>query len=369
MSTRRPFWSRPGRLALLVLALGLVALNTTCTSPLVEPPLTRASAPPVVDDDLALARRHAPWVLHAADVEAGRQDLPAPVDFDGNLRGDDNWESFPRHELLPTVYYAVLSTPTHHFLTYHLFHPRDWEPVRLGLHLTHENDGENLQVVVERASGRVVLLLAQAHYRSRAHAVVGAGFAAGEEDLHEPPLLLDADGRPDPDGTHPAVFVESHGHGIYSASDACAEVTVAADGCVRFEDGGYVLRPARPGEALTEPDHRGGPPAPYGLQSTWEVLWPGVADGSLLGEGGLLDGTVDRTTRGHPTPVPRYYEADRLSGPFGPDRGIAPFALSFGFGTDEVGELFFDPAAAYPRRLGVPEGWSLEYERLPYAAP
>ena len=40
----------------------------------------------------------------------GRQDVPTRVDFDGNLRGDDNWESLPRFALPPTVYYAAFHT-------------------------------------------------------------------------------------------------------------------------------------------------------------------------------------------------------------------------------------------------------------------
>ncbi len=368
---------RSRRLAVAAaLVAGLVVpLNLNCSAPLRIEPLQRHDAPLVVDDDLALARRYAPAIFHAVDATRGRQDLPTRVDFDGTLRGDDNWESFPRWELPPVAYYAVLRTETHLFLTYHLFHPRDWEPVRLGVHLTHENDGENLQVVVDRASGAVVLLFTQAHYVGGVYAGVEGGapavFGDGAEDVRGTFRLFDDDGRPDPDGTHAGVFVQERGHGIYGLTDSCAEVVVDGAGVARFDEAGLVLLPAAPGEAPGEPDLVGiGPgPAPvarYRLESTVARLGPAFRDGTLVGEGGLLDRPLRFTSPLLTVDVPRYYEADRFSGPFGPDRGISPFAVDFDFGEGEVGALFFDPARRYADRLRVPEPWSLAYEAHPF---
>jgi hypothetical protein len=350
----------------LLLILPLVGLNLTCSAPLRVDPLLDATLAPVVDDDLPIARRYAPWLYHAVDAGGARQDIPAPVDFDGDLRGDNNWENFVRFSLVPTVYYSVLRTTSHLFISYHVFHPRDWEPIRLGLHLTHENDGENLAVVVDRGTGDVVLLLAQAHYDGVAHAVPGAGFADGSECLGEPPLLLDEAGRPTQQGQHAAVFVQARGHGLYSVTHDCSEVRFDDSGAASFDDAGFVLRPALPGEECGEPDPTTTEPVPYRLESTNARLWPLLADGSLVGEGRLLDGGAPFSNRMITIDVPRYYEADRFSGPFGPDRGIAPFAVDFGFDVGEVGALFFDPAARYAECLTVPPGWSLEYEDYPF---
>jgi hypothetical protein len=360
---------RPRRRALglaLLLVIPLTALNLTCSAPLRVEPLASMDTPLVGDADLELARRYAPVIFHAVHPEQGRQDLPTRVDFDGDLRGDNNWEHMPRFALPPTAYYAVLRTETHLFLTYHLFHPRDWEHVRLGVHLTHENDGENLQVVVDRASGEVVLLFTQAHYCGEAYAVEGAGFGDGEEDLAGVPILLDEDGRPAASGTHAAVYVQARGHGIYGVTADGDEVQIDAEGRATFDCAGLVLRPAALDEPVTEPSLTPDGPVPYALESTTETLWPGLADGSLVGEGGLLDGGLTFTCRWITVDVPRYYEADRFSGPFGPDRGIAPFAVDFDFGEGEVGALFFDPAARYAERLSVPEPWALEYQDYPF---
>lgn len=361
-----------------------MALNLQCAAPLLLPPLAGTDQPLVVDEHLELARRYAPLLYHAVDGTRGRQDLPTRVDFDGNLRGDDNWEHMPTHELPPTVYYAVLSTATHHFLAYHVFHPRDWAPFDLGLHLTHENDGENLAVVVDRASGDVVLLFTQAHYCGGVYAPVGqdgapppphARFTAGSEPIRGPLLLVDEAGRPDARGRHAAVFVEDQGHGIYGVTDPRSGVSVRADGGARFEQHGLLLRPALPGERVSEPDlafaraaARGNSPVvPYQRESTTAKLWPGLRDGSLVGRGGLFDGALRYSGPWIEIGVPRYYEGDRFSGPFGPDRGIAPFAVDFRFGEGEVGALFFDPARRYAECLGVPQPWSLEYEAYPFS--
>ena len=152
-----------------------------------------------------------------------------------------------------------------------------------------------------------------------------------------------------------------------------------ADGSAVFEATGIVFRPARAGERVDEPPLDRSPPAarvpggadaavPYRLESTLARLWPGLRDGSLVGEGGLVDGPLRYRGRAIDVHVPRYYEGDRFSGPFGPDRGISPFAVDFGFGEGEVGALFFDPAARYAECLAVPEPWSRDYEGDPFSA-
>jgi hypothetical protein len=345
--------------AYAVLAAGL---NACRSAPLRIEPLERRSGAPVVDEDLELARRHAPWVFHELHASGGRQDLPAPVDFDGDLDGDDGWEELPRCELVPTVYYAHVETATHHFLTYHLFHPRDWEPFELpGLHLTHEGDGENLQVVVEKASGRVVLLFTQAHYEGRVYAPLGApGFAEGE-----PLWLAGEDGRLGDSGAHAAVFVESKGHGIRGLGDARARVRIEG-GRARFERRGLVLRPARAGEFVGEPPLDAREPVPYQLESTTAKLWPGVVSGELVGSSRLLDGPVRYEDERVALALPRFHRGDRFSGPCGPSRGISPFAVDFGWRAGTLGALFFDPARRYAEVLGT-EDWARDYLDYPFA--
>lgn len=324
---------------------------------------TAIERPARVDAELAIARRYAPWLWHEVDPDRPRSDIPAPADFDGDFHGAGNWDALARFALVPTVYYTVLETATHWFVTYHVFHPRDEAWMRIGLQETHENDGENLQVVVDRATGAPVVLLAQAHYRGRVFAAPGARFEDGEEEIAGPLHLIREEGELAP--LHVAVFVESGGHGILSVTDDAAGVATTDDGAIAFNGHGIVLRPARDGERVIEPDLTDLEgtvlEVPYQLESTLASFWPGVRDGSLLGEGGLFDDTVRFRSGEREWPVPSVYEADRFSGPLGPDRGIAPFAVDCGFDAKTRGALFFDPARRWRESLRVPEPWSLEY--------
>ena len=130
--------------------------------------------------DLELARRYAPVFYQRL---AGRDfpprfDYITNFDFDGDWAGNNNWEHAedPRFPLRGYVYYAVVETETHYFLTYATFHPRDWSAVqplvgsvldrvqrsekygkylppelRQQIELNHENDLEGAQVIVRKA--------------------------------------------------------------------------------------------------------------------------------------------------------------------------------------------------------------------------
>lgn len=146
-----------------------------------------------------LLERFAPvFVQHLADGERGR-DRPTRIDFDGDWRTDNNWDNQARLGAdAPAVVYssAVLST-SHAFLTYTLYYPRDWtSPVCLPF-ICHDNDLENLRVVVELgdepAADRLAWLEAKAH--------LGFRDVAGDD------VWTDARGRP-------VVRVEPQGHGI-----------------------------------------------------------------------------------------------------------------------------------------------------------
>lgn len=364
---RRVMWTLLGGLALGV-ASGLVGLNA-CVGPLRVEPLRACAGTPVDDGDLELARRFAPILYHEFHPTRGRQDVLAPVDFDGDLDGENDGEHLPHYELLPTVLYALVASETHWFLSYHLFHPRDWTCLDLGLNMTHENDGENLQVVVERSSERVVLLFTQAHFRGGVYADPESRWGDGEERIRGGILLLDDEGRVAAGGSHAGVFVEQGGHGIYGVHDARARVTISSDGAATFARAGWVMRPARGGEEVREPALSNGSVVSYRLESTRAKLWSLLLSGELVGEGKLLDGTVPYADARVALDVPRYYEADRFSGPLGSDRGISPFAIDFRFGAGEVGALLFDPARRYRELLRVPEPWSERYVDYPFAMP
>ena len=191
----------------------------------------------------------------------------------------------------------------------------------------------------------------------------------GEERIRGGFLLLAGAGRPAPAGTHVAVFVESQGHGIYGSEDRSARGSVAPDGAPRFrKNSGLLLRPAREGEEAREPDSFSSGTVPYRLESTVAKLWPGLRDGTLVGNGALFDWSCPyEDGRVRLEKLPRAYDGDRYSGPLGNDRGISPFAVSFGFSCGEVGSLFFDPAARWRRAIRISGPWSTPYVEDPFA--
>jgi hypothetical protein len=125
----------------------------------------------------AIAARFAP-IFYQALGDKPHSDYITNFDFDGDWRGDNNWEhtddkNFP---LRAYIYYSVCETQTHFFIHYAAFHPRDYkggerkglilsEIIREGIKrsgtedstglmaeagVAHENDMEGALVVVAK---------------------------------------------------------------------------------------------------------------------------------------------------------------------------------------------------------------------------
>jgi Tol biopolymer transport system component len=102
-----------------------------------------------------LAIHYAPvWYQESAvDFDNGyRSDYIVRFDYDSDWVGKNNWDNLYSTDpdltldLKAYVYYAVVQTTTHWFITYAVFHARDWD---LGS-LPHENDMEGIVLVVKR---------------------------------------------------------------------------------------------------------------------------------------------------------------------------------------------------------------------------
>jgi hypothetical protein len=319
--------------------------------------------------------RFAPVIFQetSSDPDLVHQDFVTSFDYDGNRVGADNEENLQGvapDTLKAVVYYSLVETESHRFLTYFLFHPLDWSPLPnlLWLGIWHENDGESLQVVTRKATQgqpeRVVLLATQAHLWTELYGDAAAFPARdGWGPTGEPLLLPTATGVAH---THPAVFVESGGHGIYSLGDY--QDRLRSQTPPRLQHG-LVLRPGglRPEDSdAWEP---GREEYRYRLVSIHDTLWKSYRLGIDQGDGALLDGTFDYADAEVCYPgLPRHFDSDRLSFLFTwkEDSGIVPFAFSDSLLADDLGALFFDPAQKYAQELGVPGGWQRAYTYNPY---
>ena len=183
--------------------------------------------------DHEIAARFAP-VFFQGIGDNPRSDYITNFDFDGDWRGDNNWDHvadkhFP---LKAYVYFLVCETPTHFFIQYAVFHARDYkggtekgrilsEMLRKGTNaaggldptgmaaaatVAHENDMEGCLLVVEKSGNdlsraRVVFAETLAHNKFLKYALADSENASS---------LLSFEGQ------RALLYIEPKGHGIQS---------------------------------------------------------------------------------------------------------------------------------------------------------
>ena len=245
---------------------------------------------PGADQDYQIAARFAP-VFHQALGSSPRFDYITRVDFDGDWRGDNNWNNADESErrLAASVYFNVSETVTHYFIHYAVFHPRDYkggnvrgvilseimregaarhgdyDPTGLAQSavLAHENDMEGALVVVEKASGlfgstRVTHVETLAHNQFLQYGVERRLFGRRGDDA----IRVEDE--------HPVLFIEPKGHGIeaFHGGDQLAD----SEGVVVYRYTGEAEEPN--GVVAAGASESVG----YDLISMAETLWPFASD-------------------------------------------------------------------------------------------
>ncbi|NOZ49450.1 MAG: hypothetical protein GXP37_05290 [Chloroflexi bacterium] len=293
------------------------------------PPTALPDAPPTSNDDIL--RHYAPVIYQGA---ASDQDFITAVDFDGDWVGNNNWENQPTGDLTAVVYASFIETDTHYYLFYSLYHPHDYtaEPCAES-DGCHENDMESLQVVVYKDGspyGRPQALLTLAHshitlYRFDKQVSKGS---------------LKVEGKATLEGSHPVVWVETYGHGIYGRSRRLQQ------GLVQYRVGDHGERPASTDEA----DVR------YRLVSIYDTLWQHRQE---MGKGKLFDQPFIY----HKKVLPASFDGNN----FGVDKANAPWGYNQEIGDVlHRGDFFLDPARAYATFARVQTELSRNYVTNPY---
>jgi hypothetical protein len=314
--------------------------------------------------DIEIASQFAP-VFYQGLGDRRRYDYITNFDFDGDWRGDNNWDNADnaRFPLRAYVYYAVSETPTHFFVHYAVFHPRDYkgdtaggrvlsEIIREGVRrggrydptglsggavLAHENDMEGCLVVAAKQGtqlkdARVVFVETMAHDRFLkyvpAHGVEGnkSGFAT---------VRIES-GRP-------VLYVEAKGHGIVAFDDGVKQ---------RPTNGSLVYKFT--GRA-DDPEKSSADEIGYALVAIATTLWPrargGVNEtfGAAHQYGARSFGTAHAQSRA----------AQRRSVKLG--------NLGAAFrGRRARGEWFFDPAVTIKRHFKLSDDFSVVYTHAPF---
>lgn len=167
------------------------------------------------ESERRLAERYAPVLCHELSARADKRpfDCFTRVDFDGEEPWADRdrkaafLAAFEAGQLVPSVYYSLVSTPSHYFILYSIYHAFDQKHVG-----AHEHDFEHVQVVVRRSERAtdpdMELMSTNAHHSYFYYVPYEAGEASTRaylafysDDRHE-------DGELHRAGTNPVVHVQ-----------------------------------------------------------------------------------------------------------------------------------------------------------------
>ena len=162
------------------------------------------------DPYFTLAQHYAPFIAQETWFTP-KADYLARFDFDGDWRGDNNWDDLEIGSSQAYVYYTVMETGSHWFVIYNFFHPRDYSD-RCVAGTCHENDNEGLILTIARDGtqfGRLQVMETLAHnniysYRIDQRIKNGVHDIEGEIELWSQ--------------SHPVVFIESGGHGVFASA-------------------------------------------------------------------------------------------------------------------------------------------------------
>jgi len=305
----------------------------------------------------ALAEHYAPFLAQETWFDP-KADIPCRFDFDGDWQGDNNWDNLEEGSSQAFVYYAAMETETHWFLIYNVFHARDYSD-RCVVGTCHENDNEGIILTIRKDGtpfGRLEVMETLAHnniysvttdkaIRNGVHTIDG-----GIEFYQQ---------------SHPVVFIESGGHGIYGTRTANSRYSFERD---EFSDstGMTLIYKGTP----ERPRHANDRLVGYELLPIYEEWW-------LKAEEGKWDArTFDDYFRYEPFGG-RPGLAAKIGGAFYGRKEAANRAKPFwGWhdgqtlkkGVLAVGQWGLDPAYAVSRNLQFPadQPFSLDYVYNPY---
>ena len=346
-----------------------------------------SSFPPlqVSDADREIAARFAP-IFYQALGDKPRSDYITNFDFDGDWRGDNNWEhtddkKFP---LRGFVYYSVSETQTHYFIHYAVFHPRDYkggerkglilsEIIREGVKrgsdndptglmaeagVAHENDMEGVLIVV--AKNGKDLKRARTVFVETFHHDDFSPYLSGESTPKGFGLFKT-------DEQHALLYVEPKGHGIEAYSGDEKQTAKKEFLIYKFAN------------RAEDPDKQQDGSVGYELLPIQTTLWPKASTHkedknstyATFHDYAELSISVVQPNGQVTT---KKIKVGEIGETFAGDTGglnmaRPPWAwFDKGHRGDPLGLWFFDPARIIKRDFKLPESFSTAYVHLPFWA-
>ncbi len=214
-----------------------------------------------------MAEHYAPVIYQEAHSEV--LDFITRFDFDGDWDGANNWRNAYSFDLDAYVYYGVIESSRHYFITYAFFHPRDYtaQPMEgYAPKMEHENDMEGCTILVKKDGSRwgiplVLETLAHDHFYAYTNSSTGEVAA---RNLRPSGSIVFVPRSPGAGDDVPAVYVEAEGHGVRGAGEE-----VLRDG---YEHPGIIYRLDGRGAEL--PESNRDQDVSYLLIPIEESLWP-----------------------------------------------------------------------------------------------
>lgn len=294
-----------------------------------------------------LAEHYAPVVFQ--ESRSAVLDFITRFDFDGDWNGANNWRNAYLHELNGYVYYAVIESTNHWFITYAFYHPRDYtaRPYEgFAPKTEHENDMEGCTFAIEKDGtpfGKPILLETLAHdvffkYNNPHYPRVKPGATKLDGSI----VFLKEE-----DATHhrePAIYIEPEGHGVKGAGPEVRDPAYKFPGIV------YRYGPA------AVPENNQDPRATYDLIPIEDTLWLRRLDVGTT----YCCSDPYAATGGQTMTI-----GSAFNGPIGSCAAKPPWGWDQANDPIVKGDWFRDPLKAYAAQLQV-EGLSGEYVYNPY---
>jgi len=302
----------------------------------------------------ALAEYYAPVVYQ--ESRSAILDYITRFDYDGDWNGSNNWRNAYRYELRANVYYGVVESTNHVFITYAFYHPRDYSarPLEgIAPKTEHENDMEGCMLVIEKdktAWGRPILLETLAH--DHFYRYDNPKYRRVKKGKNALPLDGSIVFLKEVDETHhqqPAIFIEAEGHGVKAATEQVRNQD--------FKHPGIIYRFAGRGAEI--PRNNIDPDVSYDLISIEDTLW---AKRSEIGTTSLYCCGDSYSLPGGQTML----IGSAFNGPIGGCAAKPPWGWDqANDGPIEQGDLFRDPVKAVAAQVQI-EGWGGTYVHNPY---
>ena len=298
-----------------------------------------------------MAEYHAPVIFQ--ETKSAVLDFITRFDYNGDWNGANNWKHAYLYELPANVYYAVIESTHHYFITYAFFHPRDYKarPMEGYAPKTeHENDMEGCTFLVEKdgsPGGKVILLetLAHDHFYKYSNPHYQKA-SPGQTSLDGSIVFLKEGGNDQ--FQEAAIHIESEGHEVRAAGEALREGEADFHGVIyRYSGHAEVPRHNR--------DRNVG----YDLIDIEESLWPRRME---IGPNMTYCCGDNYTLPDDSTTV----LGSSFNGPIGSCSARPPWGWDqANEGPIRKGDWFRDPIFSYTQQLKI-EGLAGEYQYNPY---